>query len=92
MIPNNIAVDGYNFREEHMYNLKCDEVFRKNEPVIAKLFESHTNPNKKFITLDECRTLLKASDMNVNDYKVSPCYAESMMSRIDTLSDLSSLQ
>lgn len=29
--PNNTAVDGYNFREEHMYNLKCDEIFKKNE-------------------------------------------------------------
>ena len=90
--PNNTAVDGYNFREEHMYNLKCDEIFKKNESVIMKLFESHLNPNKRFITLEECRTLLKASDMNINDFKVSPCYAESMMSRIDTLSDLSSLQ
>ena len=90
--PNNTAVDGYNFREEHMYNLKCDEIFKKNESVIVKLFDSHLNPNKKFITLDEIRTLLKKADLNVNDMRVSPCYAESMMSRIDTLSDLSSLQ
>jgi hypothetical protein len=30
VIPKNKAVDGFNFREEHMYNLKCDEIFRKN--------------------------------------------------------------
>ena len=30
VIPNNNAVDGLNFREEHMYNLKVDEIFRKN--------------------------------------------------------------
>lgn len=91
VIPRNAAVDGLNFREEHMYNLKCDEIFKRNEGVINKLYESHLNPNKKYITLEECRTLLKKADLNINDTKVSPCYAESMMSRIDTLSDLSSL-
>jgi hypothetical protein len=92
VIPKNIGVEGLNFREDHLYNLKCDEIFKKNEPVILKLFDSYLNPNKKFITLDECRALLKKASLNVNDFKVSPCYAESMMSRVDTLSDLSSLQ
>ncbi len=30
ILPNNPKVDGLNFREEHMYNLKVDEIFRKN--------------------------------------------------------------
>jgi hypothetical protein len=91
IIPKNPAVDGFNFREEHMYNLKVDEIFKKNEQVIKKLYDSFLNPNKKFITLEECSKLLKNAKLNVNDSKVSPCYAESMMSRIDTLSDLSAL-
>ena len=92
IIPKNPAVDGLNFREAHMYNLKVDEIFKKNEGVITKLYETFLNPNKRFITLEECTKLLKQADLNVNDSRVSPCYAESMMSRIDTLSDLSSLQ
>ncbi len=28
--PNNPTTDGLNFREEHMYNLKVDEILRKN--------------------------------------------------------------
>jgi len=31
VLPRNNAVDGLNFRNEHMYNLKVDEVFKKNE-------------------------------------------------------------
>ena len=54
VIPHNNAVDGLNFREAHMYNLKVDELFRKNQPVIDKLFHHYITPNKKFITLDEC--------------------------------------
>jgi len=91
IIPNNPAVDGYNFRQEHMYNLKCDEIFKKNEAQIRKLFESFLNPSKRYITLEECTKLLKKADLNINDYKVSPCYTESMMSKIDTMSDLSAL-
>lgn len=92
VLPNNPSVDGYNFRKEQMYNLKCDDIFKKNEPVIRKLFDSFLNPSKKYVTLEECTKLLKKADLNINDYKVSPCYTESMMSRIDTLSDMSVLQ
>ena len=92
VLPNNPSVDGYTFRKEHMYNLKCDEIFTKNDAVIRKLFESFLNPSKKYVTLEECTNLLKKADLNIKDYKVSPCYTESMMSRIDTLSDMSVLQ
>mmetsp|Transcript_25236 Transcript_25236/g.39053 ORF Transcript_25236/g.39053 Transcript_25236/m.39053 type:complete len:270 (-) Transcript_25236:87-896(-) len=92
IIPKNAAVDGLNFREEHMYNLRVDEIFKKNELVIKKLYDSFLNPNKKYITLEECTKLLKKADIKIHEYKIAPCYAESMMSKIDTLSDLSALQ
>lgn len=92
VIGKNKSVDGFNFREKYMYNLKCDEILKKNESVIKILFESYLNPNKKYVTLEECRKLLKKADLNVSDFRVAPCYAESMMSRIDTMSDMSVLQ
>ena len=67
VIPNNQAVDGLNFRMEHMYNLKVDEIFRRNQPVIDKLFNHHTTPNKKFITLEECATLVKTAGFDILD-------------------------
>lgn len=91
IIPNNRAVDGLNFRNEHMYNLKVDEVFKKNASKINRLFEYHLTPNKRFITIDECAELLKKAGCELLDSRIRPCYAESMMSRIDTMSDLSVL-
>ena len=34
ILPKNPTVDGLNFREEHMYNLKTNEIFVRNLPVI----------------------------------------------------------
>ena len=64
---------------------------KKNLLVIQKLFETFLNPSKKYITLEECTKLMKKADMKISDLRINPCYAESMMSRIDTLSDTTSL-
>jgi hypothetical protein len=52
-------VDGYNFRLEHMYNLKVDEIFKKNEIVLKAFFEKFLTPNKKYINLEEITSILK---------------------------------
>jgi len=75
-----------------MYNLKCNKIFKDNLPQIEKLFESFLNPNKQYITLEECAKLIRKAGLDINEYHISPCYAESMMSKIDTMSDLSALQ
>lgn len=85
-------VDGYNFRLEHMYNLKVDEIFKKNEIVIKAFFEKFLTPNKKYINLEEITSILKEADLKIHENRINPCYAESMMSKIDTMSDLSSLE
>ena len=55
------------------------------------MYDSHTTPNKKYITLDECSKLMKKAGLVISDLRMNPCYAESMMSRIDTLSDSTTL-
>jgi hypothetical protein len=89
--PNNPSIEGLNFREEHMYNLKVDEIIRKNTTVIQKLFETFLTPNKRYVTQDEMIKMIKTSGLVISDLRMAPCYAESMMSRIDTLSDTSVL-
>lgn len=89
--PNNPTIEGLSFRDEHMYNLKVDELLRKNLPVIQKLFETFLNPSKRYITLEEATKLMKSADLRISDLRMNPCYAESMMSRIDTLSDTTTL-
>ena len=89
--PNNPAVDGLNFRNEHMYNIPVDTLLTKNLVPIKKLFEGYLTPNKKYITLEECTKLIKGAGLMISDLRMNPCYAESMMSRIDTLSDTTTL-
>lgn len=55
------------------------------------MFETFLNPSKRFVTLEECTKLMKNADIRISDLRMNPCYAESMMSRIDTLSDTTTL-
>lgn len=87
ILPKNPTVDGLNFREEFMYNLKTNEIFVRNLPVIQKLYETYLTPAKKFITLEECTKLIRKAGLDISEFRINPCYAESMMSRIDTMSD-----
>ena len=48
-------------------------------------------PAKKFITLEECTKLIRKAGLDISEFRINPCYAESMMSRIDTMSDQSAL-
>jgi len=75
-----------------MYNLKCDEIFRKNEAPIKGIMENFFTPAKKFLNVEDCKAIIKKADFNLNENKVIIWYAESLMTRIDTLSDLSVMQ
>ena len=70
-----------------MYNLKVDDILRKNLGCIQNLFDKFLTPNKRYITLEECTKMIKDAGLNIHENRMSPCYTESMMSRIDTLSD-----
>lgn len=39
------------------------------------------------MTLDECTKLAKKAGLEIPELKMKPCYSESLMSKIDTLSD-----
>ena len=58
VIERNSVNEGFNFRNEYMFTLKCDEIFKKNESNITKLFESYFNEKKKFITIADCESLI----------------------------------
>lgn len=93
IIPKNAVALGMTFREEHMYNLKCDEFFRKNEPVFKRIMENFFTPNKRFLTSEDALKIVHdAKITGISDNKILVIYAESLMSRIDTLSDLSVMQ
>lgn len=85
-------VDGVTWRWASLYNLRCDEFWKKNEPCVKKLFDSFLNPTKKYITMEEAFKMCRKAAINAPEYRINACYVESLISKIDTLSDLSVLQ
>jgi len=51
--PNAKSVDGNTFRKYHCYNMKVNELLKKNELVLRKMYESFTHSKKKYVTLQE---------------------------------------
>lgn len=89
IIDHNPRVEGFRFREAHMYNLKCDEIFRKNEMPIKQLQDQFHNASKKYLSFSDCQKMLQKADIEISTNNCMKFFAESLMSRIDTLSDLS---
>jgi hypothetical protein len=92
IIPNNRQVNGVIWRWDQLYNLKCDEFWKRNQAPTLKLFESYLNPTKRYVTMEECFKTCRKAGVQISENKINECYAESMMTRVDTMSDLSVLQ
>ena len=91
VVPNNPSVEGLSFREKHMYNHKVNFLLKNNLVPIQKLFKRFLTPKKRYITHEECNKLMKGAEMRISELRMNPCYAESLMSRVDTLSDTTTL-
>ncbi len=85
--PNSKEVNGEHFRRFHCYNVKVNEILKKNEGVIKKIYDLYTHAKKKFVTLPECRELIRKAGLNVSDMQCGPIYAESMCMILDTIID-----
>jgi hypothetical protein len=51
IVPRNPTVEGVHFRNKYMYNLKCDEIFRKNEIPLKAICETFYTPAKKYLNI-----------------------------------------
>jgi len=85
--PNSKEVNGEHFRRFHCYNVKVNEILKKNEVPIGKIYSSFTHSKKKYVTLAECREYIKKVGMEVSDMQLGPIFAESMCTLIDTIRD-----
>ena len=65
-----------------------DEIFRKNNAVLKKLYEQSHLLNSKFMNIDECILMVKKAALNITDQKIINCFVESLMSKVDTMKDL----
>ena len=58
ILPNNEKMTGFDFRKEHFYSAKVDELLQKNESVLKEFFGKFLYPDKKYINLEEGITIL----------------------------------
>lgn len=87
IFPNSKEVNGEHFRRFHCYNVKVNEILKKNENNIKKVYDSFTHSKKKYVTLAEAREYIRKVGLDVSEMQVGPIFAESMCTIIDTIID-----
>jgi len=76
-----------------MYNKKVNTFFRKNEQAIKSLFDAFcVDDLRRAGTLDECQKLIADSRLPLSPVDVQTIFCDSMMSRIDVLSEQNQLK
>lgn len=46
--------DGDNFRRYYVYSVKVNEILKKNEPLLRRIYDSYTHAKKRYIMMPEC--------------------------------------
>ena len=85
--PNSRNMNGEYFRKYFCYNVKTNEILKKNEPNIERLYKSFTHAKKRYVTLQECQAFVRKLNLKCSEMMVGAMYAESMMTIIDNMSD-----
>lgn len=80
-------MDGTYFRRYYCYNVKTNEILKKNEPLIRRVYDSFTHAKKRYIMMPECQSYVRKMGLNISEMMVGAIYAESMMTIIDTIRD-----
>lgn len=80
-------MDGDSFRRYHCYAVKVNEILKKNEQPIRRVYDSFTHSKKRYITMPECQAYVIAVGLSISQLNVGAVYAESMMTIIDTIRD-----
>lgn len=80
-------MDGEKFRKYHCYAVKVNEILKKNEGMLRKVYDSFTHAKKKWITYDECKGYVRKVNLDISENMVGAIYAESMMTMIDPIRD-----
>lgn len=79
--PHAKQMDGEHFRRYHCYAVKVNEILKKNESQIKKVYASFTHSKKKWITKDECASFLRKVGLteSISELYIGAIFAESMM-------------
>ena len=65
--PNARSMNGEHFRKYYCYNVKTNEVLKKNEGPLRKVYDSFHHTSKRYIRLDECQALVRKVGLNISE-------------------------
>lgn len=88
LLPNVKMVDYHALRHQHIYQNKVDELLRKNEMVIAKLYNAFVVPPCQHLAIAQVAGFVSAAKLNIASKQLNICLVWCQMSRVDTMSDL----
>lgn len=80
-------MNGEHFRKYHCYAVKVNEILKKNENMLRRVYDSFTHAKKKFVTMPECQAYVRRVNLDISENMVGAIYAESMMTIIDPIRD-----
>lgn len=93
--PNAETLDGWQFRQRCLYNVKVNEFLRKNLEAIEKIYKTPNgiisfHSKKKWITVQEARLYLNACGIaggskGISEWQVGACFYESLRVLEDTI-------
>ena len=52
--PHAMRTDGEHFRRYYCYNVKTNEILKKNEPLLRRTYDTFTHAKKRYIMMPEC--------------------------------------
>lgn len=82
--PNASSSDGLDFRQRQLYNVRVNEILRRNLSVIEKIYKSQNSiisyhNKKKFIELDECKRYVHEVGIKISEMMISVIFYESIV-------------
>jgi len=87
LLPNNKMFDYLGFRHRHIYQNQVDELLRKNEMVISKLYNAFIVPPHQYLAIAQVTEFVRTAKLNIANDKLNVCLMWCQMSRVDTMSD-----
>lgn len=85
IFPFTKQMDGFTFRKRKCYNVKVNEVLKKNLPLFRKVYDSYTHAKKKYVTMNECQNYIRKVGLSVSEVMVGAIYAESLQTVLDPI-------
>jgi len=88
LLPNTKLFDYSGFRHRHIYQNKVDELLRKNEMVISKLYNAFIVPPSQYLAISQVAEFVKTAKLNIGSEKLNGCLVWCQMAKVDTMADL----